>query len=440
MDLTSDIEANKLFVITDYDKISAEYRTVLDEACYGIFYYWDSAKNICFPIKFKREKYHKESMIYFILKNYIPNTAPTNRILSYLETFENEGVAVTVYYLLPGKQMEVINRKYKNIKIEYCWRYYTHKNKLSKLLIFFISLYKIRRIFKSGDIVYTYGVNAIMKHLLGQDGVRYFAERTEHPDVTAKESWPFYITKESSIAIYKKLDGLFVISTSLKEYFVSIGVKSEKVHIINMTVDVKRFANVKKQVVEERYIAYCGTASNNKDGVDELIKAFGIVAGVIEDVKLYIIGKTPSKNDQSNNIALIDQLKLKDRIVFTGVVTAHKMPQLLKNSEVLALDRPDSLQAKCGFPTKLGEYLLTKNPVVVTKVGDIPRFLKDGVSALLSEQCNPDDFSSKLIWALTHPKDAAIIGENGAKVALREFNSEIETKKIISIFYSSIVC
>ena len=202
MDLTSDIEANKLFVITDYDKISAEYRTVLDEACYGIFYYWDSAKNICFPIKFKREKYHKESMIYFILKNYIPNTAPTNRILSYLETFENEGVAVTVYYLLPGKQMEVINRKYKNIKIEYCWRYYTHKNKLSKLLIFFISLYKIRRIFKSGDIVYTYGVNAIMKHLLGQDGVRYFAERTEHPDVTAKESWPFYITKESSIAIY----------------------------------------------------------------------------------------------------------------------------------------------------------------------------------------------------------------------------------------------
>lgn len=79
--------------------------------------------------------------------------------------------------------------------------------------------------------------------------------------------------------------------------------------------------------------------------------------------------------------------------------------------------------------------MLTKNPVVVTKVGDIPRFLKDGVSALLSEQCNPDDFSSKLIWALTHPKDAAIIGENGAKVALREFNSELKQKNYLYILF-----
>lgn len=56
MDLTSDIEANKLFVITDYDKISAEYRTVLDEACYGIFYYWDSAKKHMLSNKVQKGK------------------------------------------------------------------------------------------------------------------------------------------------------------------------------------------------------------------------------------------------------------------------------------------------------------------------------------------------------------------------------------------------
>ena len=95
------------------------------------------------------------------------------------------------------------------------------------------------------------------------------------------------------------------------------------------------------------------------------------------------------------------------------------MPQILKNAAVLALDRPESLQAQCGFPTKLGEYLLTENPVVVTKVGDIPLFLKDGETALIAEERNPEEASK--------------IGKAGALVAMREFNYLNETKKIIDV-------
>ena len=149
------------------------------------------------------------------------------------------------------------------------------------------------------------------------------------------------------------------------------------------------------------------------------------------DVKLYIIGKTPDKDDVSGNLKLIENLGVKSSVVFTGIVSAAEMPQILKNATVLALDRPDSLQAQCGFPTKLGEYLLTENPVVVTKVGDIPLFLKDGETALLSEERNPQEFSSKLLWALEHPEEAVEIGKAGAQVAMREFNYLNETKKII---------
>lgn len=128
---------------------------------------------------------------------------------------------------------------------------------------------------------------------------------------------------------------------------------------------------------------------------------------------------------------MIAELDIKDSINFTGVVPAKQMPQVLKNATVLALDRPDSLQAQCGFPTKLGEYLLTENPVVVTKVGDIPLFLKDGETALLAEERNPQEFASKLIWALEHNEEAAKIGKAGALVALRQFNYLSETKKIV---------
>ena len=92
------------------------------------------------------------------------------------------------------------------------------------------------------------------------------------------------------------------------------------------------------------------------------------------------------------------------------------------------------MQAKYGFPTKLGEYLLSGNPVVVTAVGDIPYYLENGVSALIVPPSDATSFSQSLIWILDNPDKAKIIGENGRKVAMAFFNSQIESEKIIDHF------
>ena len=203
-----------------------------------------------------------------------------------------------------------------------------------------------------------------------------------------------------------------------------------------MTVDPTRFYGLEKEQVPD-YIAYCGTASNNKDGVDELIKAFAIVHKTHPTIKLYIIGASPSKADVAGNQKLIKDLGILDFVILTGKIPAHQMPQMLKNAKVLALDRPKNIQADFGFPTKLGEYLLTGNPVVVTKVGTIPDFLEDGVSALMAEERNPDGFAAKICWALEHPEEAAIIGREGAKIAMRFFNAQIEGNKMFDLMFGS---
>ena len=149
-------------------------------------------------------------------------------------------------------------------------------------------------------------------------------------------------------------------------------------------------------------------------------------------MKLYIVGNTPSKNDEAQNLQLIESLGISNYVVFTGIVPPEEMPQLLKNATMLALDRPDSLQARNGFPTKLGEYLLSANPVVVTKVGDIPLFLRDGYNALLAEERNPQEFAEKMCWIIEHPEEARIVGLNGSEIARIHFNNIIETQKIIN--------
>ena len=150
----------------------------------------------------------------------------------------------------------------------------------------------------------------------------------------------------------------------------------------------------------------------------------------VPNIKLYIIGVIP-KNDEAGNLALIKTLGLENKIALTGEVQAADMPQLLKNAEALVLDRPNNTQAKCGFATKMGEYLLTKNPVIVTEVGDFNLFLAHKESVVFAEPDNINDFAEKVIWVLENKELATKIGEEGYNVAMKYFTYESVVKKII---------
>lgn len=380
-------------------------------------------------------------MLYILIDMFQPNNAVSNRLLGYIKAIDEIEIAVdvTVVFFLPDEKRSKIKDTFHHIKIEYLWDNHKSTNLFVKAFFFFINKWKFSKRLKEGDIIYTYGCNCLTNIGTSHSKVKCFAERTEHPKVSSGYNSRLVALSKK---IYKKtlmgLDGLFVISTPLKDYFISEGISESKIHIINMTVDPKRFISLKKQQVDIKYVAYCGTASNNKDGVDDLIRAFAIIAHQYDDIKLMIIGKTPSKVDESGNLSLIERLGIKDKVIFTGIVESERIPQLLKNAEVLALARPDSLQAQCGFPTKLGEYLLTGNPVVVTKVGDIPKFLVHEENALLANQRDPKDFAEKIKWVLDNPVLAKKIGENGAKLALREFNNVYETNKMINIILNNV--
>lgn len=372
-------------------------------------------------------------MIYFLNFQYCPNTALENRMQGYYYALDKMGIKATVVYIHPDNHYSRIQSQFKNITVEYLWSpYMLYRGIFRRLTLFrYISIF-LKKL-KEGDIVYTYSLSLLTKMCENVKGVKVYAERTEHPDASAGFLNPLLALSENGIKeTLHRLCGLFVISKPLKEYYEGLGMDPSKIHIINMMVNADRFQDIKKTQNRERYIAYCGTASNNKDGVDLLIKAFAIICSKCTDIKLYIIGKTPSRKETSTNLKLIKDLGIEDRIVFTGVVPSEKMPQILKDAEVLALARPDNLQARYGFPTKLGEYLLTGNPIVITSVGDITHFLIDGISALISAPSNIEMFAQKLLWAIENPKEALKIGKTGADIALKHFNSLIETQKLLN--------
>jgi len=375
-------------------------------------------------------------MLYILREQYKPNKAETNRLLAYLHGFDEQGVKATVVFFIPDKDCSEVTDTFINIDFVYWWKKYNIQNRYLKHIIEHLYLRQFICTLREGDTVFLSGYEFAIKNLVRRKGIRVYFETTEKPGLCRQFGWYSDIQTKLYFRACKYLDGISVISTAIKDDFIKLGVPPEKIHIINMTVESSRFEGLEKQQCE-KYIAYCGTATNNKDGVDQLIKAFAIFYKKHSDYKLYIIGETPSKSMAFSNLELVRSLGVENSVVFTGIVSAKDIPQMLKNAQILALDRPDNIQAKYGFPTKLGEYLLTENPVVVTRVGDIPRFLTDKENALLAKPDDPEDFAKQMDWVVDNSDESLRIGRNGAQIAMNCFNSKIETGKLYNMIIES---
>jgi len=368
-------------------------------------------------------------MLYFTIFTYSPDTAPTNRFMAYIKAMSEKGVKACVCFFFPDNNRSKVKGQYPNIDFIYFWE----KAFIDIPILNKISLRHYIKKFVSclnhKDIVYVYSFPDLVQALSRRKDIDIFVEITEHPAV----SFPAYLNGTSQrgfIEVCKRINGIIVISQGLKDYMVSCGCNPEKVRIVNMFVDTTRFNGLSKQT-SDPYIAYCGTASNNKDGVDQLVASFSRVVEYHPYYKLYIIGSIPSNKERFANLELVKSLGLENNVFFTGHIKSEKIPQMLKDASILALARPDNLQAKYGFPTKLGEYLMTANPVVVTNVGDISIFFKDGYNAMIASPNNPQEFSDKILWLIEHPDEAYGIGRRGKDVADNSFNYKIETDKLL---------
>ena len=220
------------------------------------------------------------------------------------------------------------------------------------------------------------------------------------------------------------------------KYIKEFGADPNKTVLLNMVVDKYRFDNL--PISEpSNIISYCGIISEYKDGVSILIQAFAKVVKLHPEYKLRLIGPFKNKEVENNLFKIVEDEGIKESVEFYGVVSPDEMPKILKSSKILALARPNNKQAKFGFATKIGEYLMTERPAVLTKVGTIEDYLKDQESCLLAAPDDIDSFAEKLLWAIENYPLASKIGERGKEMALRYFDSEKEVNKIINLIFNA---
>lgn len=382
-------------------------------------------------------------IVVITIGSYPYGEAATNRHLSYLRGLSENNNNVKLLSLAPSNNQSLKSNlkktEYYGVKIKYLSPFLYVNSKIVGYFNFImgaiLGLFHLitRNInFKKKKILILLVTSPFILlpfSIIGKFlGYKIVHERTEYPFIGnhKKPSLNFYQNY-----IIPKFDGIFVITNALREYFEKF--TNKKVYVLPMSVESGRFDS-KKELSNNRYIAYCGSMYSDKDGVPDLIKSFNIVAEKNNAVKLYLIGDNRDSQKFKIISDAINESPFKNRIVCTGFIDRDNIPKLLINAEILALSRPDNIQAKGGFPTKLGEYLSTGNPVVITDVGEHSIYLENLVSALIVSPGNPLEFAQKILFLLDNPDRAKKIGLMGKKTAHQYFDYKSQSENLQNYF------
>lgn len=247
-------------------------------------------------------------------------------------------------------------------------------------------------------------------------------------DFGMSEVPPDYIFKYKKV--HKKIHFRIVMTEALKTFY-NEKISLKPTHIMSSVTDISRFDGIQKQIVDRQYICYMGNMGLAKDNVDNIIRAFGLIADDFKDIDLHLYG-TPNNIDRTILENLIEERNLSERIFIKGRANFDSVPRILVNAHILVASQPVTKRAEGGFPTKLGEYLMSNVPSVLTDVGEIHQYIKDGVNAYLVEPCNPQKYAEKLSYIICNYSDALNVAKKGKQYIIDNFSNNSVSKKMLA--------
>lgn len=174
--------------------------------------------------------------------------------------------------------------------------------------------------------------------------------------------WGYKILRETSKVI--------ALSYTEAEAYKVMGVNEGKVEIVPNGVDLSKFSDLpekgefrKKYSLrdDEKIVLYLGRLHKSK-GIDLLIEAFSELMTESDNVKLMIVGLDDGYQPALEKRA--EELKIKDKIIFTGPVPENKKIMAFIDADVFVTPR------FYGFPITFAESCACGLPIITTNKGD----------------------------------------------------------------------
>lgn len=228
---------------------------------------------------------------------------------------------------------------------------------------------------------------------------------------------------------FEKADLIVANSNYTRKMIMSLGTRSEKIHVIYPGVDTSRYKNTRGDHTrgslgfQDKLILLAVARLVKRKGIKYLIEAMPKILRAVPEAILVIVGDGPERDGLEEETR---KLKLNGNVAFLGKVAEEELLRLYYASDVFVLPAiVDSDGNTEGLGVVLLEAMSMKKPVVASRVGGIPEAVIHNETGFLVEPGNSEELARAVTRILLDHQSSVEMGEKGRQRVEQMFDWNI---------------
>lgn len=207
-----------------------------------------------------------------------------------------------------------------------------------------------------------------------------------------------------------KLDSIVSLTETSKNRLRQYGLSGKRIEVIYHYQLNHKIDEIKSRTVsfKQPTILFVGTLCKHK-GLHILIQSMPYIISELPNVKLIVVGPLGHIHYKTAIENSISDLGLWKYVTLFDHKENQEVLELIAKSDVVVV--PEQWLSDFG-PVILIEAMYLGKPIVASRIGSAPEFIKDGVNGFLAEPYQPRQFAEKITQILQNRELAKSIGEN----------------------------
>ncbi len=227
----------------------------------------------------------------------------------------------------------------------------------------------------------------------------------------------------------KQILMFITLSENSKGILIKYGIPAEKIRAIRLPTIEKTGVKVPKRI-EENSIFFAGWIEKRK-GVHILMKAMANVVEKIPTAKLYALGMHTNEKETAEIREMIKKANIEKNVFFTTErVPAEDFEEIFSKSSIVAVPE----QWANMSPVILFEAMSFSKPIIASRIGGIPEFVKEGFNGKLVEPKDINAWADGICSVLHDKKLLEKMRINAGKMFKEVYDKEKTLKKLTELY------
>ena len=232
--------------------------------------------------------------------------------------------------------------------------------------------------------------------------------------------------------ILKDASKVIALTKTEAVQYKKMGVDEDKIEIVPNGIDLSEYENLpergefrKKYSIRdyEKVVLYIGRLHKSK-GIDLLAKAFTDIFKKLNNVRLVLVGPDDGYLSALNGI--IQELKLDDKVLFTGFVSNEEKMTAFVDADVFVTP------SFSGFPVTFLESCACGTPIITTNNGDELDWIQNKVGYVV--EYDKDQLRDAIIKVLGDEKLKENFGKKGKKLVREKFSWDKIVEQVENVY------